>query len=198
MATPETAHNAKERFEKQIDSCIFGDDKIKRLFSQLPGYRVQSLHHSVVLQVDYVLFVVADSSRINDCLLIAFPHCDRMIYKVILDDYRVQHLKPICDDGVEQVPCGTRDRPNESGLAESPQQSHQGKLMRSSPRAARNEEYYHACYLQVELIKIHDECCVALFEERKGQSLRCSAGFGSADPLHPDICCELMYYCEAS
>ena len=31
MATPETAHDAKERFEKQIDSCVFGDDQVQKI-----------------------------------------------------------------------------------------------------------------------------------------------------------------------
>ena len=84
--TPETAHDAKERFEKQIDSCVFGDDKFKKIVFTT-GFRVQSPHHSVVLQVDYVLFVVVDSIRIINCLLIAFSHRDRIIYDAILDDY---------------------------------------------------------------------------------------------------------------
>ena len=100
ITTPETAHDAKERFEKQIDSCVFGDDKFKKIVFTT-GFRVQSPHHSVVLQVDYVLFVVADSIRIINILHIAFPHRDRMIYEAILYDCRVQHLKLIYDDGVE-------------------------------------------------------------------------------------------------
>lgn len=99
---PETIREVEEAVAEPVTYCKFGDATFKWIVQRL-GYHVQVIHHAMVLQVDYVLFTSACPNHIINCLLVECPKAKRDCYESILRDYKVQHLKPIYENG-EDLP----------------------------------------------------------------------------------------------
>ncbi len=68
--------------------CEFGTDAFKQLVYK-PEYRTQVLHHAVVANLKYVLFVVAGTTKVHYAVLIRFPEDKLAIMRGILT--RVYH-----------------------------------------------------------------------------------------------------------
>jgi hypothetical protein len=86
---------------KDVLQCQFGDDTFKKVVSNT-GYRVQVLHHAMVLELDHVLFCVATSTSLVCCLLIEFVKTQRDAYESILSNFAGKHLQ--CIYGDERFP----------------------------------------------------------------------------------------------
>jgi hypothetical protein len=80
------------RFEK----CAYGDSVFNRIVNN-SGYRVQILHHAMVLKLNHILFVQADKNTIKTCLLVEVPEGDRDRLESLLDKYADEHLKWVYD-----------------------------------------------------------------------------------------------------
>ncbi|EJK53517.1 hypothetical protein THAOC_27035, partial [Thalassiosira oceanica] len=67
----------------RFSHCDFGDNNFKLLVWD-PKYRTQLLHHATVVDLDYVLFVVANESTIRYATLVYIPEVKRNTYREIL------------------------------------------------------------------------------------------------------------------
>ena len=72
--------------------CDFGSAAFKKLVYK-PEYRVQVLHHATVVNLKYVLFVVAGTTRIHYAILIRFPESKLTTMKRLLCDIYNRSLK---------------------------------------------------------------------------------------------------------
>jgi hypothetical protein len=75
-----------------FSQCEFGSDAFKKLVYK-PEYRVQVLHHALVANLTYVLFVVAGITRIHYAVLIRFPESKLGVMKVLLTQVYNRSLK---------------------------------------------------------------------------------------------------------
>lgn len=72
--------------------CSFGDDVFKKVTSN-SGCRVQMIHHSTMLQLEFGLFVVLHGGKMRVVLLVHFPAMKRRACEVILTKCVSRHLR---------------------------------------------------------------------------------------------------------
>ena len=87
--------------------CQFGDNTFKTLVWD-PEYRTQLLHHATVVNLDYVLFVVASETTIRYATLVYIPEEKRDTYRGILREIYERSLKwahfPLGNDPLSPIP----------------------------------------------------------------------------------------------
>lgn len=91
----------------RFSHCDFGDNNFKLLVWD-PKYRTQLLHHATVVDLDYVLFVVANESTIRYATLVYIPEVKRNTYREILVGVFQRSLKwahfPFGNDPLSRIP----------------------------------------------------------------------------------------------
>ena len=83
--------------------CTFGDETFKKIVAHT-GYRMQNLHHSTVLQLQWGLFVISYHGTIRSCTLVNFPRQQRLVYENMLTKYATTHLNPLFGNDDEEWP----------------------------------------------------------------------------------------------
>ena len=89
MTTVGTKIDATNRSDKSnmLLRCTFGDNNFR---DSIPNksYRMQALHHALVMKVNTVLFIIADKNKLVQLLLIDVYGYQLDIYKSILDQFK--------------------------------------------------------------------------------------------------------------
>jgi hypothetical protein len=89
IKAPSSKKTIQETIKKFVDlhgpfaQCEFGAPVFKQLVYK-PEYRTQVLHHATVANLKYVLFVVADTTKVHYAVLIRFPDQKLACMKTIL------------------------------------------------------------------------------------------------------------------
>jgi hypothetical protein len=98
IKTPSSKQLMQTKIRQNIDlygcysQCEFGSEAFKQLVYK-PEYRVQVLHHAVVANLKYVLFVVAGETKVQYAVLIRFPDSKLTTMKGILSGIYHRSLK---------------------------------------------------------------------------------------------------------
>lgn len=91
IKTPSSKKILQQQVRQCVDlygtfsQCEFGSAAFKKLVYK-PEYRVQVLHHAAVVNLKYILFVIAGTTKIHYAILIRFPESKLMTMKRILCD----------------------------------------------------------------------------------------------------------------
>ena len=67
--------------------CTFGNNNFRASFPN-KSYQMQALHHSLVLKVNTVLFIITDKNKLVQLMLIDVYGYQLDIYKIILDQLK--------------------------------------------------------------------------------------------------------------
>jgi hypothetical protein len=98
IKTPSSKKIIQDTVKKALDlhgpfsQCEFGTDAFKQLVYK-PEYRTQVLHHAVVANLKYVLFVVAGTTKVHYAVLIRFPDDKLTVMRGILTGVYHRSLK---------------------------------------------------------------------------------------------------------
>ena len=83
MSSKNTVQRRLDANLSKFSTCYFDTDEFSKLVFD-PSYRVQVLQHAATMNIQNVLFVVGDDSKILYCVLIYFTSIDIETYLTFL------------------------------------------------------------------------------------------------------------------